>query len=86
MHPTSPTHYFRQFAKRNNIQEFHPHKLRHTFASLAITAGADVASVSEVLGHSDKGVTLKMYTHSDNESRRRAAQIVQEAIKKAGQG
>lgn len=86
MHPTSPTHYFRQFAKKNNIQGFHPHKLRHTFASLAITAGADVASVSEVLGHSDKGVTLKMYTHSDNESRRRAAQIVQEAIKKAGQG
>ena len=42
--------------------------------------------MSEVLGHSDKGVTLKMYTHSDNESRRRAAQIVQEAIKKAGQG
>lgn len=86
MHPTSPTHYFRQFAKRHNIQGFHPHKLRHSFASLAITAGADVASVSEVLGHSDKGVTLRMYTHADNESRRRAAQIVQEAIKKAGQG
>lgn len=86
MHPTSPTHYFRQFAKLHNVQGFHPHKLRHTFASLAITAGADVASVSEVLGHSDKGVTLKMYTHSDSESRRRAAQTVQEAIKKAGQG
>lgn len=86
MHPTSPTHYFRQFAKRHNIQGFHPHKLRHSFASLAITAGADVASVSEVLGHSDKAVTLRMYTHSDDESRRRASQIVQEAIKKAGQG
>lgn len=57
-----------------------------SFASLAITAGADVASVSEVLGHSDKAVTLRMYTHSDDESRRRASQIVQEAIKKAGQG
>lgn len=86
IHPTSPTHYFRQFAKRHNIQGFHPHKLRHSFASLAITAGADVASVSEVLGHSDKSITLRMYTHADDESRRRAAQIVQEAIKKAGQG
>lgn len=86
MHPTSPTHYFRQFARRYGIQGFHPHKLRHTFASLAITNGADVASVSEVLGHSDKAVTLRMYTHSDDESRRRAAQAVQNAIKKAGQG
>lgn len=86
MHPTSPTHYFRQFAKRHNIQGFHPHKLRHSFASLAITAGADVASVSEVLGHSDKAVTLRMYTHADDKSRRHASQIVHEAIKKAGQG
>ena len=33
-----------------------------------ITAGADVASVSEALGHSDKAVTLRMYTHADAES------------------
>ena len=38
MHPTSPTHYFRQFYRRYGIQDFHPHKLRHTFASVAITA------------------------------------------------
>ena len=65
---------------------FSPHKLRHTFASIAITNGADVASVSEVLGHSDKAVTLRMYTHADQESMKRAAAITQEAIKKAGQG
>ena len=86
MHPTSPTHYFRQFSRRYGIQDFHPHKLRHTFASVAITAGADVASVSEALGHSDKAVTLRMYTHADAESRRRASQIFRDAIKKAGQG
>ena len=86
IHPTSPTHYFRQFAKRHNLPGFHPHKLRHSFASLAITAGADVASVSEILGHSDKAVTLRMYTHADDGSRRHASQIVHEAIKKAGQG
>lgn len=82
MHPTSPTHYFRQFAGRHNIQGFHPHKLRHTFASVAITAGADVASVSEALGHSDTAVTLRMYTHANEESRRRATQIFRDAIKK----
>lgn len=66
--------------------DLHPHKLRHTFASIAITNGADIASVSEALGHSDKAVTLRMYTHAAQESICQAAQIVRDAIEKAGQG
>lgn len=86
MHPQSPTRYLKKLSERSDIPDLHPHKLRHTFASIAITNGADVASVSEVLGHSDKAVTLRMYTHADQESMKRAAAITQEAIKKAGQG
>lgn len=86
MHPQSPTRYFKKFGERYGIEDFHPHKLRHTFASVAITSGADVASVSEALGHSDKAVTLRMYTHASEESIKRAAETVQEAIKKANRG
>ena len=82
MHPTSPTRYFKQFSERYGIQDFHPHKLRHTFASIAITHGADIASVSEKLGHANKGITLKMYTHADRESIRRAGNIFRDALKK----
>lgn len=85
MHPQSPTRYLKKLSAKCGIPDLHPHKLRHTFASVAITAGADVASVSEALGHSDKAVTLRMYTHSSAESRKRAAQIFREAIKKAGE-
>lgn len=76
MHPTSPTHYFRQFGSKYGIKDFHPHKLRHTSASLAITNGADVVSVSQRLGHSDTAVTLRMYAHANEESIRRAGEIV----------
>ena len=86
MHPQSPTRYLKKFSERYGVPGLHPHKLRHTFASIAITNGADVASVSEALGHSDKAVTLRMYTHADQESISQAAQIVREAIKKAGKG
>lgn len=86
MHPQSPTRYLKKFSERYGIPDLHPHKLRHTFASIAITNGADVASVSEALGHTDKAVTLRMYTHADQESISQAAQIVRDAIKKAGQG
>lgn len=86
MHPQSPTRYLKKFSQRYDIPDLHPHKLRHTFASIAITSGADVASVSEKLGHSDKAVTLRMYTHADQESMKRASQIFRQALKKAGQG
>ena len=85
MHPQSPTRYLKKLSGRCGVPDLHPHKLRHTFASIAITAGADVASVSEALGHSDKAVTLRMYTHADAESRKRASQIFRNAIKKAGE-
>ena len=86
IHPQSPTRYLKKLSERCGVPDLHPHKLRHTFASIAITSGADVASVSEALGHSDKAVTLRMYTHADQESISRATQIFREAIKKTGQG
>ena len=61
MHPQTPTWYFKKFGERNGIEGFHPHKLRHSSASIAITNGADVVSVSERLGHSDTAVTLRIW-------------------------
>ncbi|MBQ2062631.1 MAG: site-specific integrase [Oscillospiraceae bacterium] len=81
MHPQSPTRYFKRFGERYGIADFHPHKLRHSSASIAITNGADVVSVSERLGHSDTAVTLRMYAHANEESIRRAGQIVRDALK-----
>ena len=85
MHPQSPARYMQKFSKKYDVPGLHPHKLRHTFASIAIINGADIASVSEKLGHSDKAVTLRMYTHADQESIKRASQIFRDALKKAGQ-
>ncbi len=39
------------------------HDLRHAFASFAAHRGVPVKMLSEVLGHSDVGVTMKVYLH-----------------------
>ena len=83
MHPQSPTRYLEKFAQRYGVADLYPHKLRHSFASVAITYGADIASVSEKLGHSDKAVPLRMYTHADQESMKRASNIFRSALKNA---
>ena len=39
------------------------HDMRHTFASLLLTAGAPIAYVSEQLGHASIQLTVNLYGH-----------------------
>jgi integrase len=45
------------------IYEFKLHELRHTSASLAIQAGANVKAIQNTLGHESAGLTLDRYGH-----------------------
>ncbi|MGQ0332758.1 site-specific integrase (plasmid) [Citrobacter portucalensis] len=47
------------------------HTLRHTFATRAIEAGADVKTVSEILGHANTMITVNRYAHSLFEQKRK---------------
>lgn len=47
--------------------------LRHTFATLALQTGADVKTVSSMLGHYSAGFTLDTYTHVTNHMQLQAA-------------
>lgn len=38
-----------------------PHELRHTAASLAVSAGANVKAVQRMLGHASAAMTLDVY-------------------------
>lgn len=42
-----------------------PHVMRHTFCTKLANAGMDVKSLQYVMGHSDVGVTLNVYTHAN---------------------
>ena len=81
MHPQTPTRYLRKFGEKCGIGPLHPHLFRHTYASLALTNGADILSISAKLGHSDVAVTLRNYSHANQESMENAAEVFREAIK-----
>ena len=54
---------FDRAARTAGLDRLTPHGLRHTAASLAITSGADVKIVQQMLGHASATMTLDLYGH-----------------------
>ncbi|MFJ1929632.1 MULTISPECIES: tyrosine-type recombinase/integrase [unclassified Streptomyces] len=57
------------------------HALRHFYASVLLDAGESIKAVSEYLGHSDPGLTLKVYAHLMPSSRDRARKALGKALR-----
>ena len=49
--------------KAAGIAHFHPHDLRHRYASVKIAEGVPVTQVAAQLGHSRNSLTLDTYSH-----------------------
>ena len=52
------------------------HSLRHTFATLLLTNGTDIKTVSELLGHADVSITYNTYIHVIKEQKRKALDAI----------
>jgi integrase len=63
--PNSITRRVKRFMKLHGLPDMSPHDLRHTCATLLLSNGADIKSVSEILGHTDASTTLNFYVRSD---------------------
>lgn len=59
--PKSTRGWFEGATKRAKVQKITPHDLRHTAASLAISAGVNVLALQRMLGHQSAKVTLDTY-------------------------
>ena len=62
---------FLSFLRRTNLPPMRFHALRHLFASSCIEQRFDISAVSELLGHSNKSMTLDLYVHSSMETKKR---------------
>ena len=69
--PRSMENYFRRCVEKCGIASANYHALRHSFATRCIEAGFDIKSLSEILGHSNVGITLDRYVHSSFEQKRK---------------
>lgn len=80
--PDSITQHIKRFVARNNLKDVSPHDLRHSAATLALEAGADLKDVQTLLGHKDPSTTLKFYTGVSEEKQRRTVEGIESIIAK----
>jgi integrase len=61
--PRNLIRYFKQALRDADLPEIRFHDLRHTSASLLLSAGVHPKVVQEMLGHSQISLTLDTYSH-----------------------
>ena len=84
--PMDPKHFSQSFDRRlaqaafKDLPRIRLHDLRHTWATLALEAGVDVAVVAKQLGHSSPVITWGTYQHVRQGLKADAAQRVADSI------
>jgi integrase len=73
--------HFDPAAKDIGVPGLVPHELRHTCASLAIAAGANVLAVQRLLGHDTAAMTLDTYSHLFSDDLTKVAESLDKAAR-----
>jgi hypothetical protein len=71
-------------ARDSDFPRVTPHDLRHTAASLAVSAGANVKAVQRMLGHASASMTLDVYTDLFDDDLDGVAAALDQQVRKSG--
>lgn len=75
IHPSNIERMMRGACERAGFpkeKSYGPHALRHSFASNLFRNGVDVKVISELMGHSDIGITINTYIHLIEDQKKQA--------------
>lgn len=79
-HPNLAQNWLTKFCNRTGMRHVNIHSFRHLNASLLINSGADIKTVSAVLGHAQTSTTLNIYAHSFAAAQAAALEAVADTI------
>lgn len=73
---------YKQLLKRAGLPDRRFHDLRHTAATILLLRGVNIKLVSEMLGHADIALTLRVYGHLLPHTHQAAAAIMDEVFER----
>lgn len=80
MHPSTCDHTLRKLVKKYNLDPICFHELRHTSASILIHKGINPKAVSQRLGHADTSITMEIYSHTFDVTKKESANAFDEVL------
>lgn len=81
--PPNVNRQINHFTARHNLPHINPHMFRHSAASLLLSNGVDIVSVSKMLGHAHTSMTLDVYAHEIAEARQKTAVCISDVLLKS---
>ncbi|MFD5599869.1 tyrosine-type recombinase/integrase [Leucobacter sp. NPDC058333] len=84
--PSSDAKNWKALLEKAGVPHTRRYTARHTAASMALSAGADVVSVADMMGHSSPALTLSVYTHAVEERKRALADLIETRHMEAADG
>lgn len=76
--PDCITQWLSDFSSRHGLPHINPHAFRHTAASVLISRGSDIVTVSKMLGHAKVSTTEDIYSHVIEETKQLASNLLAE--------
>ena len=64
INPDTINFWLDSFIKKNGLEHFTPHSLRHTFATLQISAGVPIRVLQARTGHAQASTLVNIYSHA----------------------
>lgn len=80
MYPGSISAWLNGFSERHGLPHINPHAFRHTVASILISSGLDIVTVSKQLGHTKVSTTDDYYAHIIEEEKAKASECIADVM------
>lgn len=74
--PDTITEWLDTFSKKYGLRHAHPHMFRHSAATILLSNGVDLTTVSKRLGHANTSTTANVYSHLCEAWERQASECI----------
>lgn len=80
INPDTINYWMDKFLAKHDFPAITPHSLRHTFATLQITAGVDMRTLQSRTGHSQASTLVNTYSHAIKSAQKKATAALESVL------